>query len=657
MSKNSLLAIKKKKAIQLFNENRLDEAEKYLKQVIQKARMDAESWYLLGMINAYRANHAGAEHCFQQVVRIDPSVMDAYINLGAALAAQGKHQPAVDTLASVIDTRPDDIDALLNISTSLLSLNRPEQAVGHAEHARTIAPDLAAANSNLAIVYTALGRLDEATDLYEQALNKAPGNTGILSNFARMLLQKRDYDHCKKICYELLKYEPGNHNVFNILLTAYEDTGEIKKSLQLYRNKLESDPELILKYAGYLFVLNYDEDITPEYLYQEHSRWGGKIEQLSRKNTQYKTQPDTGKKLRIGYVSPDFRNHSVAFFIEPVLENHDPDRFEVYCYSNVQHEDDVTRRLKTCNVHWRDIHDLNDEAVDSLVREDEIDILVDLAGYTTNTRLLLFTRKPAPVQVSYLGYPATTGLTCIDYRLVDNQTDPEAYDQFSTEQLVRMPDIFLSYKNTNELPTQRAQDNDHVVFASFNNLSKINKQVIQAWSAILEQTPGSTLLLKNKVFQDPGIAEIYVNMFSAQGIDPGRLEMMGYIKDDLEHLALYLQVDISLDTFPYNGTTTTCESLWMGVPVITFAGDRHAARVSHSILQAVGVPELIANDQAGYIGLAVSLANDTKRRQHYRDNIRQMMLASPLSDHAGFAGKLETIYHTMWQQWCAQNSQ
>jgi predicted O-linked N-acetylglucosamine transferase (SPINDLY family) len=360
-------------------------------------------------------------------------------------------------------------------------------------------------------------------------------------------------------------------------------------------------------------------------------------------------------------VSGDFRQHSVAHFIAPVIARHDRAQYLVYCYSNIRPErhDAMTRRLREAADLWRDVAALSDHDLATFIAADGIDILVDLSGHTSGNRLGAFAHRSAPVQMSWIGYPDTTGLPAMDYRLTDAWADPvgEADDR-ATETLLRIPDGFLCYspspdtQGTPECSPPPHELNGFVTFGSLNNLAKINDSVVACWSAILRSVPASCLLLKGAALADARVRERIARRFGEHGVEASRLELLTYTASTADHLACYRRVDIALDTFPYNGTTTTCEALWMGVPVVTFTGHTHASRVGLSLLQRIGLAEFAVDNLDDYAARAIALANDGPRLATLHASLRERMRASPLMDNAGFCARLENCYRQAWQQWC-----
>ncbi|MCD6305110.1 MAG: hypothetical protein J7M32_02335, partial [Deltaproteobacteria bacterium] len=416
---------------------------------------------------------------------------------------------------------------------------------------------------------------------------------------------------------------------------------------------LEMRPGYAEAHSNLLFAMQCDPDVGDMEIFRESVNWwrrhgAGHAREAGRGKDQ-----DPGRRLRVGYVSPDFREHSVSRFFLPLIENHDRKAVEVFCYGDVKRPDRMTARIRELADHWRSIVGLGDDAVARQIREDRIDILVDLAGHTGGNRLLVFARRPAPVQVTWLGYPGTTGLGVMDYRLTDHVADPEGdADRWHTERLVRLSEGFLCYappEEAGEVCSLPALKEGRVTFGSFNNFSKMNEQVAAVWSRILLSVPGSLLMLKSKSLRDAGVRGRCLEMFLRNGISEDRIVFEGYARTVKDHLLLYNRVDMGLDPFPYNGTTTTCEALWMGVPVVTLKGGRHAARVGASILTQVGLSDLIADTKEAYIRKAVELARDPGRLKALRAGMRDRLRKSTLLNGPGFAAAMEAAYQGMWR--------
>ncbi|MDH5512213.1 MAG: hypothetical protein OEY27_03280, partial [Gammaproteobacteria bacterium] len=442
-----------------------------------------------------------------------------------------------------------------------------------------------------------------------------------------------------------------NHYIANVLKAQ----GKMREANKHYRQALALNPAMPGVHSDMLLALNYDPP-DPNEVFSEHMEWSRRHAYTGPAAYQHKQSRDPERTMRIGYLSPDLYHHAVTFFFEPLISKCDRSRFETVCYSARQKSDHVTTRLRSLSTLWREVFAMNDKQVADQIYADQIDILVDLTGHMGENRLPVFSRKPAPIQISWLGYPNTTGLSAIDYRLTDATADPPGLtDRYYTERLFRLPRGFLCYRPSETAPgvgPLPAATSDSVTFGSFNNLSKITPGTIELWSTILHGVSNSRLVLKNASFTDISTRQPYYQAFERFGIGRDRIDFRGLSLDLADHQSVYNEIDVALDPFPYNGATTTCESLWMGVPVITLAGKWHAGRVGASILTQAGLTELIGSSFEDYVRIAVELANDPARLSEWRRTLRARMEASPLCDEKAFARAVEEAYRTMWKSWC-----
>jgi protein O-GlcNAc transferase len=414
-------------------------------------------------------------------------------------------------------------------------------------------------------------------------------------------------------------------------------------------------------YENFLLTMHYSPEYSREEIYAAHCSFNELFAlPVAPGKSSYQTLNTPEKRLRIGYISQDFRTHSVAYFIEPILATHNPEHVEIFCYYNNKHEDTVSERFKHyCSGGWRHCFDWSDDTLVNTIRDDKIDILVDLMGHTGLNRILIFARKPAPIQISYLGYPDTTGLTAIDYRLTDAWAEPAGAERFSSERLLRMPESYFCYRpaditekiTVNALPALQTHT---ITFGSFNLYLKITDAQIQTWAHILTQVPDSRLLLKVRLYGDilRNFKTIITQRFAHFGIPRERLIIRDFTRSLEVALKIYHEVDICLDTYPYSGATTTCESLWMGCPVISRYGENHVSRMSLSILNAAGMGEWAVPDEASYINTAVTLAQDLDKLAHFRATLRQRLRDSSLMDAATFTQHLEHHYRNIWREYC-----
>jgi predicted O-linked N-acetylglucosamine transferase (SPINDLY family) len=435
---------------------------------------------------------------------------------------------------------------------------------------------------------------------------------------------------------------------------ALQAQGKLVEARECYREVLRIKPDDRVAYSTYAGALIFEPSVDGAGLLAQHRRWAAHHASTRAKPAPHKNRPEPERKLRVGYVSPDFRAHAVAYFLEPILAAHDPAQVETVCYAEVPAPDRTTARLRALAGQWRDTFGLSDEQLAELIRRDEVDILVDLAGHTAGNRLLVFARKPAPVQVSYLGYPCTTGLTAIDYRLADAVTDPPDEPACYVETLVRLEGAFCCYAPPAGAPPVSpvpAQARGGITFGSLHKLEKLNAAVLDVWCRILHALPSSRILLSRNTLRGR-CGERVLAAFQERGIEPNRVVLHHAEPVDLQHLRIYNEIDIALDPFPWNGHTTACEALWMGVPVVALRGQRHSGRMVASVLNAVGLPEWIAGSPAEYCRVALSLAADLPELARLRAHLRARMCQSPLCDGAAFTWRLETAYREMWRAWC-----
>jgi predicted O-linked N-acetylglucosamine transferase (SPINDLY family) len=570
----------------------------------------------LGAVLMVQGRLDEAVACFQEALRMRPDFVEAHSNLGLALLNQGKVQEAVQSFRQALRLRPDLAEVHNNLGMALLSQGREEEAVHSFRQALHLRPDLAEAQNNLGLALANQGQADEALTCYERTVHLEPSHFGALTNL-------------------------GN---------AYKDQGRLGEAVACYRKALEVRPEDARVHSNLLLALNYQPGADPQEILREAQRYAERhAAPLAGTVQPPPVQSLAGRRLRIGYVSADFREHPVAYFLEPILAAHDHGQFEVFCYADVARPDAVTERLRGHADQWRSLVGLSDEQAADVIRGDGIDVLVDLAGHTGGNRLLVLARKPAPVQASYLGYLGTTGLPAIDYYITDVHSDPPGLtDAHFQEQLVRLPECGMCYQPgpapevSPELPARRS---GRVTFASLNTLAKLSEEVLALWSQVLAAVPGSQLLLRTGAGRQ---AEERVRALLARhGIPAERVPLLGQTPSRFDYLKLYQAVDLCLDPFPYNGVTTTCDALWMGVPVLSLAGRTCVSRHGVRFLRNVGLDELIAQTPEAYVRAATEMAGDLPRLAALRDGLRERMGRSPLMDGLRFTRHLEAAYRGM----------
>ena len=601
---------------------------------------------------------ADAAAAYRKALAIEPDNVESLNNLGNALRGLGDLPAAVETFHKALALAPDFVAAHSNLGGALNDQGRPDEAFDAYRAALALAPDDAAVHNNLGTTLIYQGKADEAEAAFRQALALAPDFADAHNNLGNALRDKSQWQDAVIAYRAALALAPDFAAAHNNLGGALKDQGRLAEAIAAYRASIAHKPDFAAAHSNLVFSMNYDAAATQQTIFAESRAWHeSHAAALGRRAPGHANARDPERRLRVGYVSPDFREHSVAYFLEPLIAAHDRAAFEVFCYAQVARPDQRTGRFRGLADTWRSTVGMTDADLATAVREDRIDILVDLAGHTGGNRLLAFDRRPAPVQLSWLGYPNTTGTEAIDARLTDAIADPPGpSDALHSETLVRLPNGFLCYAPTADAPAigaPPARSTGHVTFGSFNALAKITPAVVAAWARILLGVPGSRLVIKSGPLADAATRARYLEMLAAAGVDAGRVDLRAWIDARSGHLGAYANIDIGLDPFPYNGTTTTCEALWMGVPVVTLAGDRHAGRVGASLLTRIGLAELVADTTDGYVETAVHFAGDLDSLPARRLALRDRMMSSPLCDAAGFARDVEAAYRAMWRRWCA----
>ena len=622
------------------------------------AAADADAGFARAL-TLHRADRtAEAEAGYRAVLATDPDHANANNNLAVILRARGDWNEAIDCYRRAITRNATDPFVHSNHGCLLLDLGRAAEAEESLRTAIRLKPDYAEAHFNLANILRSRGNREAAKAAYGEALRLKPDMAAALCNLGDLHKGAVELTRAVECFVAALKADPKSAEAWNNLGETLKEMGRIEEAIGVFQKGLEAHPTHALMHSNLLLALHYTPAVPPETIFKAHAVWAQRhADPLLPAGKRHANPRDPERRLRVGYVSPDFCAHSVAFFAEPLIREHDRERFEVFCYHAATRSDMVTKRLKGLADGWRSLVGMEDAQAAALIEQDGIDILVDLTGHTANNRLTLFARKPAPVQATWLGYPDTTGMRAIDWRLSDAVAEPPGEaDRLSAERIVRLPHGFHSYRPPVDVappaePPFRA--NGHVTFGSFNNTSKVTGEVVRVWSEILKRVSNSRLIVKSAQMGDEETRRRYLNTFVKFGIDAGRVELLARIDAADGHLRAYDRIDVGLDPFPYNGTTTTCEALWMGVPVVTVTGANHVARVGASLLTHCGLTELVASDEAGYIAAAVALAGDPERMTTLRRTMRDRLNAAPLTDYEGFARSVEAAYRSMWRDWVA----
>lgn len=484
---------------------------------------------------------------------------------------------------------------------------------------------------------------DKAEEIYNKGLNVCGRVPTLLSHLSTIKIIRGHISQGEELLKEALKIDDNNYLGWTNLGNVFQQKGYYKNAIFCYKEALKIKENYEPAISNLLLTINYSS-VDREEAFLASKEFASKIDKPLFK--QCDVDKNCDRKIRVGYISADFKTHSVSYFFAPLLFNHDREKFEIYCYSDVYSPDPVTIAFQEKCDFWRDSARLSNEELSNTIYEDKIDILVDLAGHAGGKRLALFRAKVAPIQITYLGYPNTTGLEEFDIRIVDTITDPDG-DEFYTEKLERIESPFIAYLPPSKLPIIQelpAIKNGYITFGSCNNLAKLSDETVEIWSEVLQALPNSLLKLKSKPLVDDVICNDVLHRFENYGIDTSRISLEGHRSSNASHLDFYNSIDVALDCFPYNGTTTTCEALLMGVPVLTILGDRHSARVSASLLNSVGISSFIAKDSDEMVDKAQKLSDNISLLQELRLALRDMLNHSPLTDGKRVTQQIENIY-------------
>jgi protein O-GlcNAc transferase len=679
-------------AVQHHQAGRLAQAEQGYKDVLRVQPAHPGALFYFGMLAHQTGNHAVAVKVLELAVAAQPALAEVHAALGAALQGIGRLDEAVARFQHALELKPDLIEAHANLGNALqlqgkldeaasryayVAARRPEiagihsnlgivqqaqgkleAAVASFERALKLKPDLIEAHTNLALVLAMQGKLAAAIEHYRVALALRPDLSGIYANLGMALQAQGKMEEAVEVYRRGLAVNPDDPAALCNLGGALQDLGRLDAARASFERALALKPDYSEVHSNILVLLNYDPVIDDAGLLEAHRGFGRRVSAALPPPAPHRNDRSPERTLRVGYVSGDFCRHPVGYFIQSVLAAHDHAAVEAWCYSGRVIEDDLTARLRQHAHGWFATAGVSDADLADRIRADGIDILVDLSGHTGGNRLPVFARKPAPVQVAWLGYFNTTGLDAIEYVLMDAATVPDGAERWFTETVVRLPEGRFCYAPPDYAPAVAplpARERGQVTFGSFNNISKVTPSVIELWAAVLRAVPDSRLILKWRSLADAAECARLRQAFGAHAVAPERLELRG----GTPHVAMlgeYGEVDIGLDPFPFCGGLTSCEALWMGVPIVTLPGTRPVSRQTFGFLSQLGLGELAAPSAERYVAIAAELAGDLDRLAALRAGLRARMAASSLCDGPRFARGLEAAYRAMWRRWCAASA-
>jgi predicted O-linked N-acetylglucosamine transferase (SPINDLY family) len=639
---------------------RLEDAASEYRASLAHRPDHAEARCNLGHVLRLLGRHDEAMAELHQALALRPNFPQAYNNLGIVWHEKGNIDQAIFAYRHSLALRPDSVETLGNLSLALERKGQFDEAIAASSKLIALEPQNADAHYRLGHALRARGRLQEAAEAYRKAVALRPGYADAVNNLGIIYSELALIDDAITAYRRAIELRTDFAGAHNNLGNALKDTGQFAEAIACYRRSLEIEPNSQVA-GNLLYTLHFDPETDAKRLADEHAEWNRiYAKPLAAYIRPHDNDRSPDRRLRVGYVSRDLRVHPVGRFLAPLLSHHNHEQFEVFCYSDVTRPDALTDRLRGCADNWRDVVGLSDEALAEQVRFDRIDVLVDLAMHMDGTRMLAFARKPAPVQVTYLAYVSTTGLETMDYRLTDAYLDPPSTssgqapgidESVYSEKSVLLPHSYWCYEPPEGTPAVNespALAKGYIAFGCLNNFAKASGRALATWAEILRRVPKSELILHSG---EGSHRQRVRDQFARAGIEPQSLRIVGRVQLE-DYFRQYHEIDIALDPFPYPGGTTTCDALWMGVPVVTLAGEAAASRGGVSILSNVGFPELIASDTERYVQIAVSLAEDPSRLTGLRSRLRQQMITSPLMDAPQFARDVETAFREMWRKWC-----
>ncbi|HMD55753.1 MAG TPA: tetratricopeptide repeat protein, partial [Phycisphaerae bacterium] len=623
-----------------------------------------------------------AAEAYRRAIHLQPDYAEAHNNLGNLYEQQKQIQEAIDQYRRAVELRPDFAPAHHNLGVALKQVGRIQEAVEEFLHAAKLNPECTQTYHHLANGLSDLGRFDQAIEVFHVLLNLKPDDAEARNDLGNVLRDQERIDEAVAEYYLALKFKPNlaevhvnlgialhNTNQFdravelkpdlilahNNLGNALKDQGFIQEALNEYQTAMRIDPNQILAHNNYVYALYFHPDYNAEKIYEAHQYWSQIHAQPLKKYVQHhENNRDPDRKIRIGYVSGDFRRHVVGRNLLPLLREHDHSGFEIICYSNSFHADEVTEQLQRHADLWRNIANLPDQRTAEMIRDDRIDILVDLSLHTSGNRLLVFARKPAPIQVSYLGYPGSTGLPTMDYRFSDPYLDsPETDLNVYSEQTVHLAETYWCYRPADTAPKPippPVLSAGYITFGCLNNFAKVSNAALKMWAELPGAVENSRFVIHSPAGSHrDAVREVFIR----KGIASDRVAFVGK-QSWRDYINTYNRIDVTMDPFPYNGGITTCDSLFMGVPVVSLSGKTAVGRAGKSILTNVGLPELVAKTPEAYMDIAIKLAGDLPRLAELRKTLRERMENSPLMDAKRFARNVEAAYREMWRKWCAK---
>ena len=636
----------------LYQQNLIEEAFNKASDILQKFSKNEKLIVTMGCLYKEKNDYKNAQKYFDLALKLYPNSIEARLNKGAVLSEIGFFDDSIQVYKEILKIDPTSYNAYGNLGCSYTSIGSYEEAIECFRNGLRISPNNAVIFTNMGYAFQQAKNLQEAHRCYFRAIEINPTYLPAFINHGILYLKTGDYEN-SLICFKkALNIDKNSIEAMLNYASLLSDIGEFTEAKYYINKALKIKPNKTTAISNLLLMSNYSSKISKQNVFEIHKKFGTFLEKSFGEEYSEKLIENKSKKqkINVGFVSADLHQHSVTYFLQPLLENYNKDEFNITCFSASFHNDHVTKRIKSSVDKWFNVASLSNIQLFNLIKQNNIEILIDLSGHTDGNRLPVFAMKPSPIQITWLGYPNTTGLNAMDFRIVDNYTDPEGIDDnLYTEELLRLEGSFICFSSEEdaEINKNTIFEDNYFTFGSFNNLSKMSDEVIECWSEILKRIDNSKIILKNKQLCSNFTRKIYLEKFTKYGISPDKIILMSWSNSRKQHLETYNSIDLALDTFPYNGTTTTFEALWMNVPVLCLNGDSHRSRVGYSILKNLDFNQFIVNSREEYIEKAVHYGVNKIKMNKLTYGLRNKLIKSNLCDAKAYTKKFENLLKSL----------
>ncbi len=634
----------------------LKEAKDNINQALQREDKNPIFMFNLALTEMGYRNFAAVVELLKRALTYRSDKPSYWYVLGQALHSQRKFPEAIEAFQHSSSMVPENAKVLFFLGMALTGDLKFKEAAHTLQQATQLAPERAELYNELGNAYYGMGQLDTAIQNYQKALKLDPKQIDPLINMGMISYHSVQLTVASQFFAQALKIDPEHTIVHNNLGKIYSTLGEQELALTHYNKSMPNHPKPTDLKSNMILAQIYNDECDPETILKTAEDFDRIC--VHQPACTHNNESNPSRRLRVGYMSSNFSNHAVGQFIQPVLEAHNHDMFEIFGYSNTHQPDNVTKDIESLCDHWYPINTMKDEELAKQINQDSIDILIDLTCHSPNNRLAALAYKPAPIQISWLGFNATSGLSEIDYALTDAVACPDGEEHYLTETPLLLPKGVFCYQpfKHNDEPTITApsRENKNIVFGSFNKLAKTNSTTLQLWSKVLKMVPDSRILFKSKLLNSSSTRQLFLDRCNRHGIPAERVEILPFDINPDSYMNDYLKIDILLDTTPCNAGIATCDALWMGVPMVTLSSPGITARLSSSILTQLGLKKWIAQTPEQYVKIAKSLASSRKKLDKQRTDLRARITSSPLYDTRGYAKQLEEAYRQVWEKWCLQ---